>query len=193
MPNAQRQSWRSSRTPPGSRRSLLAAGSLALSMLSGCGGVTQFSDTTPLSIRGPAPVVVAPPPEPAKPKRVEVKATAIEIKEKIQFELDEADIKSESHELLNEIYEVLRDNPQIKKVDIVGHTDGVGAEKYNQDLSERRAKAVLTYLVQKGIDASRLTSQGKGKSQPIADNDTAAGKEKNRRVEFLIVAQEGAK
>lgn len=192
MPNAQRQSWRFSRTPLSPRTSLLAAGSLALSVLSGCGGVTQFSDTTPLSIRGPAPVVVAPP-EPAKPKRVEVKATAIEIKEKIQFELDEADIKSESHELLNEIYEVLRDNPQIKKVDIVGHTDGVGAEKYNQDLSERRAKAVLTYLVQKGIDASRLTSQGKGKSQPIADNDTAAGKEKNRRVEFLIVAQEGAK
>ncbi len=193
MPNAPNLSGRSRRSLAGSPASLVVAGSLALGMLSGCGGVTKFSDTTPLAVRGPAPVVVAPPPAPAKPKRVEVKASHIEITEKIQFELDKAEIKSESNELLNEIFQVLSDNPQIKKLEIIGHTDGDGAEKYNQELSERRAKAVLTYLTGKGIAADRLSSKGMGKSKPIADNETAAGKEKNRRVEFLIVEQDSTK
>lgn len=155
-----------------------------LSALSGCGGVIKFSDSTAFAIRGPAPVVAE------APKRVEVKADRIEITEKIQFELDKADIKSESHGLLDEIVQVLRENPQITKVDVNGHTDSDGDDKYNQGLSDRRAKAVVTYLTGHGIDASRLSSKGFGESKPIADNATAAGKEQNRRVEFLIVEQQ---
>jgi len=154
-----------------------------LGALSGCGGVIKFADSTPIAIRGPAPAVAE------VPKRVEVKADRIEITEKIQFELDKADIKSESHGLLDEIVQVMRDNPQIKKVDVNGHSDSDGADNYNMDLSARRAKAVVAYLTGHGIDAARLNSKGFGETKPIADNETSAGKEKNRRVEFLIVEQ----
>ncbi len=159
-----------------------------LGLLAGCGGVIKFADSSAIAIRGPArvPVVEA-------PKRVEVKEDHLEITEKIQFEIDKDDIKPESHGLLNEIVQVLRDNPQIKKVDVNGHTDDDGEEGYNQDLSDRRAKAVVAYLTSHGIDASRLTAKGFGESKPIADNSTSAGREKNRRVEFLIVEQDSGK
>jgi outer membrane protein OmpA-like peptidoglycan-associated protein len=178
----------------GARSALLSAA--FVTGLAACGGVTKFSDTTPIAVVVPAPKPPEPPPPPPppkKPKRVEVKVDRIEITEKIQFELDKATIKSESHGLLNEIVDVLKENPSIKKVDIIGHTDSDGADKYNQDLSDRRAKAVLEYLTSHGIDEKRLTSKGMGESKPIADNNTAEGKEKNRRVEFLIVEQEGVK
>lgn len=177
------------RSPKGAPRhpwSTSIAGVVLLSALSGCGGVIKFSDSTAFAIRGPAPVVAE------APKRVEVKADRIEITEKIQFELDKADIKSESHGLLNEIVQVLRDNPQITKVDVNGHTDSDGDDNYNQGLSDRRAKSVVAYLTGHGIDASRLMSKGFGESKPIADNATSAGKEQNRRVEFLIVEQQGS-
>ncbi|MFT3928024.1 MAG: OmpA family protein [Myxococcales bacterium] len=167
-------------------RGTLCAG-MALGALSGCGGVIKFADSTPIGIRGPAPVVAE------VPKRVEVKADRLEIGEKIQFELDKADIKPESHGLLDEIVQVLSAHPQIKKVDVNGHTDSDGADHYNMDLSDRRAKAVVAYLTSHGVDAARLTSKGFGESKPIADNSTAAGKEQNRRVEFLITEQDNGK
>ncbi len=167
------------------RRTLLMA--TALGALTGCGGVIKFSDSSAFNVRGPAPVVAE------APKRVEVKADHLEITEKIQFELDRADIKSESHGLLDEIVQVLREHPQIKKVDVNGHTDSDGADNYNQDLSDRRAKSVVAYLTGHGIDAARLTSKGFGESKPIADNGTSAGKEQNRRVEFLITEQDSEK
>ncbi len=156
--------------------------------LSACGGVTKFNDTTAIAVRGPA--VEAPPPPPAKPKRVEIKLDRIEITEKIQFDLDQATIKPESHDLLDEITKVFIDNPQIKKVDIIGHTSDEGADNYNKTLSEQRAKAVVAYLTSHGVAAARLTSKGMGESQPIGDNKTQDGKEMNRRVEFLIVEQD---
>ncbi len=175
-----------SRRPAGSRLSLVLVGSLVVGGLSACGGVTQFSDTTPLSVKGAAPAP-APAPAPAAPKRVAVTEDHVEIDEKIQFQLDSDEIKSESFGLLDEVVAELKEHVEIKKLEIIGHTDSDGAEDYNQKLSERRAKAVLEYLVKKGIDAGRLSSKGMGESKPIADNETAAGKEKNRRVEFLIV------
>lgn len=154
----------------------------------GCGGVIQFEGQTPIQIASPAP----PPPEPvAVTKRVEVQTDRIQINEKILFELDKAEILPASHDLLNEIVGVLQEHPHIKKVDIVGHTDDYGTEQYNQSLSERRAKAVMTYLVSQGVSQERLSSKGLGESQPIADNSSWAEKEKNRRVEFLIIEQEG--
>jgi len=171
--------------PHGVREALLALA--VLGALGGCGGVTKIADTTPIGIRGPTPAVAE------IPKRVEVKADRIELSEKIQFALDKADIMSESHGLLDEIVQVMRDHPQIKKVDVNGHTDSDGADHYNQELSDRRAKSVVAYLTSHGIDAARLEGKGFGEAQPIADNATAAGKEKNRRVEFLIVEQDSDK
>jgi outer membrane protein OmpA-like peptidoglycan-associated protein len=163
--------------------------------LTGCGGVTKFQDTTPISVSGPTPEPppAPPPPPPAKPKRVEVKLDRIEITEKIQFELAKATILPESHSLLDEIVEVFRENAQIKKVNIVGHTSDEGADAYNQTLSEQRAQAVLAYLTSHGIAAGRLTAKGMGETQPLAENTTEAGREKNRRVEFLIVEQDTTK
>ena len=69
----------------------------------------------------------------------------------------------------------------------VGHTDSIGTDAYNQKLSVRRAEAVKGYLVSKGIEANRVYTEGKGEKQPVADNKTAAGRAKNRRVEIEVV------
>lgn len=180
-------------------RPTVAAWSIAISLcaLVGCGGSMAFSDRSSLVIMGegppppePPPVVEAPPPA---PKRVEVTADKIVITEKIQFDVDKTTIKPESHGLLDELVSVIKENPQIKKLSIEGHTDGDGSDKYNMRLSDGRAKAVMEYFTSHGIDASRLSAKGFGESKPLASNDTPEGKETNRRVEFLITEQDEVK
>ena len=84
---------------------------------------------------------------------------------------------------LNALAHVLKDNPGAKG-SIEGHTDSVGSKKANMKLSQRRAESVRSYIIKKaGIDASRITAKGFGPTKPIADNKTAAGKAKNRRIE----------
>lgn len=146
-----------------------------------------FSDSSSIAVTGDPP----PPPkaEAPKPKRVEVTADAIVITEKIQFDFDKATIKPESHGLLDEIVAVIGQNPHIEKISIEGHTDSDGSDKYNLKLSDDRAKAVMTYLTEHGVGIDRLTAKGFGESKPIASNDSDDGKEKNRRVEFLITDQ----
>jgi outer membrane protein OmpA-like peptidoglycan-associated protein len=156
--------------------------------LAACGGITRFEDTTPIVLKSPVP-----PPEPPPPARVEVKQDRIDIKEKIQFAFNAAEILPASDGLLGDIANALKEHKEIKKVAIHGHTDSDGENAYNQELSQRRASAVLTWLKAHGIEGSRLESKGFGESKPIADNNTPEGKEKNRRVEFLIVEQEGVK
>lgn len=155
--------------------------------LSACGGAIQFADTTPITLAREAP-----PPAVVETPRVEVKNDRIVINEKIQFAIDKAEILPVSHGLLNEVVTAIQGHGEIKKVAVNGHTDDDGDEKYNQGLSERRAKSVMGYLVEHGVDAARLDAKGFGESQPIADNATFQGREVNRRVEFLIVEQEGA-
>lgn len=75
------------------------------------------------------------------------------------------------------------------KVTVTGHTDSTGASRYNQSLSEARAKAVVDYLAGKGVEAARMTAAGKGKDEPVADNATAKGRAANRRVELLLSVQ----
>jgi OOP family OmpA-OmpF porin len=69
----------------------------------------------------------------------------------------------------------------------VGHTDSIGTDAYNQKLSVRRAESVKAYLQSKGVEANRIYTEGKGEKQPVADNKTAAGRAKNRRVEIEVV------
>jgi outer membrane protein OmpA-like peptidoglycan-associated protein len=103
----------------------------------------------------------------------------------IQFDFDKATIKPESKPTLDEIAKLLTERPELH-LDIVGHTDGLGTEAYNLDLSNRRAANVVAALVASyGIDQGRLSSSGAGMSQPIAPNDTEEGRAKNRRVELI--------
>ncbi|MDR2084224.1 MAG: OmpA family protein [Bacteroidales bacterium] len=107
----------------------------------------------------------------------------------IQFETNKATIKSSSYKLLNDMAAEFIANPEYK-IEIQGHTDNTGRAEYNQELSERRAQAVKDYLVGKGVPESRMKAVGYGITKPIADNNTAAGRAKNRRVEFLITYEE---
>ncbi len=87
---------------------------------------------------------------------------------------------------INEIVELMKENPSLK-FRIEGHTDSDGDESYNQQLSDERAAAVKSMLVQLGIDASRLESRGWGESKPLSENSTPEGKANNRRVEFIKI------
>jgi outer membrane protein OmpA-like peptidoglycan-associated protein len=89
---------------------------------------------------------------------------------------------------LERLTKLLQDVPTLK-IEIGGHTDSKGADDYNKKLSDNRAKAVVTYLIGKGIAADRLTSAGYGEEQPIATNDTDEGRQMNRRTEFKILSK----
>jgi outer membrane protein OmpA-like peptidoglycan-associated protein len=152
----------------------------------------MWSDDAGFAIVGTAPAPeAAPAPEPEPQKRVEVRDNKIVINEKIQFELDSAKILEVSHSLLNEVADVIRKNPQIKEILIEGHASADGSDQHNMTLSDKRAKAVMNYLVAKaGIDKKMLKAKGYGETKPIASNDTEDGRETNRRVEFTITAQD---
>ena len=107
----------------------------------------------------------------------------------IQFENAKATIKPNSYKILNDIAKIFIENPTYI-VEVQGHTDNVGKYDYNMDLSERRAQAVRTYLINHGVPAERLTAHGYGPDRPIDDNKTKAGRAKNRRVEFNITFEE---
>lgn len=126
-----------------------------------------------------------PPPQ----ERVVLLPSTIVISDKVQFEVNKADIKQVSHMVLDEVVTVMKNNAQIELVQVEGHTDSTGAADFNTTLSQQRAESVVKYLVSKGIAASRLTAKGYGPEKPIADNADAAGQEMNRRVEFNIVKQ----
>jgi outer membrane protein OmpA-like peptidoglycan-associated protein len=104
----------------------------------------------------------------------------------VTFENGKADIKPSSTALLDEAAGVLAQYPALR-VRIVGHTDDRGKREYNVQLSQERADSVKAYLVKKGVDASRVESQGVGPDSPIADNKTPAGRAENRRIEFSLV------
>lgn len=102
----------------------------------------------------------------------------------INFETAKSIIKPESQAIIDQLTEMLKQNPSLK-ISIEGHTDNVGGDKTNLPLSEARAKSVMQALVANGIAASRLTAKGWGQSRPMADNNTAEGRAKNRRVEIV--------
>ena len=166
----------------------------ALGLLVGCGPIA-FNDSISFQLAKPAPtpkLETQPEAPKTRPMRARLTGTRIEISEKIQFEHDSAEIKAESHSLLDEVVTVLKDNPRIEQLDIVGFTSSEGSKAHNNKLSTDRAASVKQYLVDAGIDAGRLSSQGKGPTEPIASNDTEEGRVANRRVEFHVIKMGGA-
>lgn len=147
--------------------------------------VFQGESTLPVTSTPPTRVV-----ETRPPPRVEVRDNKIEIHDKIQFDYDKATIKEASFGLMNEIASVIGKNPQIKRIRIEGHASAEGNAGHNKTLSDDRARSVMKYLTEHGVSSGELTAIGYGADRPIADNATEDGREKNRRVEFLIVEQD---
>ena len=125
---------------------------------------------------------------PVEQKFIVVTKDKIELKQKVHFATNKATIYPDSFPMLDEIADVLKKRDEIR-VRIEGHTDSRGGLKKNMKLSQDRAASVRNYLIGKGVDPSHMDPRGFGPTQPIADNRTAAGREANRRVEFIITAQ----
>jgi len=110
----------------------------------------------------------------------------------ILFDVDKTALKSAAQSNLTNLATSLTNNPQTNIL-VVGHTDNTGSASHNQDLSVRRAEAVKAYVTSHGVSSSRLTTEGKGFNEPIADNTTESGRAQNRRVEIVIVANDQLK
>lgn len=146
-------------------------------------------------IVAPAPVPEPEPqPEPVKEiKQAIQKAVQEEKKEftidfeklskRSLFEFDSDKIAEENYSGLDVVADFLKETPNVT-VKVEGHTDNIGEQGYNQDLSERRAKSIANYLIEKGVEQDRITTEGFGFSKPIASNDTAEGRAQNRRTEM---------
>ncbi len=122
---------------------------------------------------------------------VVVTGTKIEILDKVYFDVGKATLQGRSTPLLDQVAAVLKNNPQITKVQVEGHTDSDGSDDKNLKLSQARTESVVAFLVGKGIAANRLTAVGYGETKPVAPNNNKANKEQNRRVEFSIVQLDG--
>lgn len=109
--------------------------------------------------------------------------------EKIRFRPSSASLRDSSYPVLERLAEFANDCPDTR-ISITGHTDAVGGPDFNQNLSERRAEAVADYLASRGIRRERLVVVGQGASKPVADNGTALGRERNRRIELELLAPE---
>lgn len=120
---------------------------------------------------------------------VEIEAERLSLKDSIHFDSDRDTIKAESFPVLDQVARILSAHPELRRVRVEGHTDDVGAAAYNKALSARRAASVVRYLTGKGVAADRLVPEGFGLERPIATNETALGRAKNRRVEFTILGQ----
>jgi OOP family OmpA-OmpF porin len=104
----------------------------------------------------------------------------------VHFDFDKSTLRPEAKVILNEAAALLQKHERVV-VEVAGHTDSVGTDQYNQGLSERRANSVRDYLVEQGVRASRLTAVGYGENRPVATNDTADGRQENRRVELVVL------
>lgn len=144
----------------------------------GCDGEIAQAPAAPMP-QEPAPVVKRPVAAAPVAEKVTYAADAF-------FDFDKSVIKPAAKEKLDALVDKLN-GIDIEVLVAVGHTDSVGSDAYNQKLSIRRAKAVKAYLVSKGIDASRIYTEGRGEKMPVATNKTAAGRAQNRRVEVEVV------
>ena len=151
----------------------------------------------------PAPVMVAPPAPKAAPAPAPVvapvpvvapqppAATKVTYAADAFFDFDKAVVKAEGKAKLDDLVGKIK-GVNLEVIIAVGHTDSVGTDAYNQKLSVARAEAVKAYLVSKGVEKNRVYTEGKGEKQPVADNKTAEGRAKNRRVEIEVVGTRAA-
>jgi len=149
------------------KKSLVLATLIAAAALAACGKKEE-----------PAPAP-APAPQPPAATKVTYAADAF-------FDFDKATLKPEGKAKLDDLVGKIQ-GINLEVIIAVGHTDSVGNDSYNQKLSVGRAEAVKSYLVSKGIEKNRVYTEGKGEKQPVADNKTAEGRAKNRRVEIEVV------
>lgn len=124
------------------------------------------------------------------PTYIQEDGTVVRVLQQVHFAFGTANILPDSFPVLQEVADYLKSNKAIKKMSIEGHTDNKGSPDLNKKLSQARANSVMNWLVQHGIEPGRLEAHGYGMEKPIEDNDTDAGRAKNRRVEFKILEQE---
>lgn len=151
-------------------------------------GIPDYQDKCP-TVPAPGTVDGCPPPPAAKPAEPEAPMAAPEAPRKltlegVNFDSDSARLRPESLAILDNAAATLKEWGEVK-VEVAGHTDSVNSDAYNLRLSQRRAEAVRAYLIKQGVAADRLTAKGYGEPSPVADNKTAAGRYKNRRVELI--------
>jgi len=173
---------------------------LPLALL-GCSKSAAIDTTTPVVQPEPEPM-----PEPAveeepeeapvvaePPRNLDIQRNVIRLKPgiRILFATDSDQLLPESFEILDEVASVMEQNQRIR-IRVEGHTDDVGRDKDNLDLSTRRSASVRAYLIGKGVAEERLESHGCGEGTPIADNKTDDGRQQNRRVEFVILRRRRA-
>lgn len=136
----------------------------------------------------PRPEPPPPPPEPEPAPEPEPEREVIfEFSSQVTFELDSARLRPDAVAELNEAVALLKQHPEITRIEVAGHTCDLGPETYNQGLSERRAKAVRDYLVREGVDADRLVIRGYGESEPKVPNTSEANRKQNRRTELVVL------
>jgi len=152
----------------------------------------------PVVAAAPAPVVAPPAPAPAPVAPAPAPAPAVAAiapvpsSEKVTyaadafFDFNKADLKQEAKTKLDDLVSKTKEI-NLEVIIAVGHTDSIGGDAYNDKLSVKRAESIKTYLTSKGLEANRVYTEGKGKKQPVADNKTAEGRAKNRRVEIEVV------
>ena len=141
--------------------------------------LTEVGTTTPLRLT-------------LQPSRVQVTAERVDIRDKVFFAFDSATIQAESFPILDDVAAALENHEELRRIEVQGHTDDVGDDAYNRDLSQRRAEAVRDYLVGQGVDAGRLVAKGYGEDRPLQPGASDEARDANRRVAFVIVAREGA-
>ena len=124
--------------------------------------------------------------------RREGEGIVILFKEKVLFGYDRSDLNTSAETNLTKLVNVLQKYPDTN-IEVIGHTDSKGTDDYNQGLSQRRASSVASYLRAQGVSSSRLATKGMGEADPVASNDTEEGRTQNRRVEFVITANEKMK
>jgi outer membrane protein OmpA-like peptidoglycan-associated protein len=178
----------------------IAAGSLGCQASAKIGSTEPKAATPPPPEPTPPPPAATPEPPPAPPPKpikalgkAKIEKDEIKIPGKIHFDTDKATLKEdkETKEILQTVADVMKENTQITKLRIEGHTDNVGGDDHNLKLSQSRAEAVVAWLVKAGTDKARLDAKCWGEHRALVANDTAANKEQNRRVEFKLWEVEG--
>jgi OOP family OmpA-OmpF porin len=151
-----------------------------------CAGVRAPARPAPAEPARPstpsAPAAPSKPAEPARPAPSSVRQSVV-IQADALFDFDKSVLRPDGKKSIDDALAKIL-GTDVEMVIATGHTDSIGTEQYNQRLSERRAQAVKDYLVSKGVPASKITTIGKGESQPVATNKTKEGRQKNRRVDI---------